>query len=63
MSERDEQKTRYRAYAAIAQAWAAQHVVGEVRVPEHPQVQEIEDGAFVEATIWVPRSAIDATPR
>lgn len=61
MSERDDQKARYRAYTATAREWAAAKTsrIDTIRVPEHPDVHEVEDGAYVEAQIWVPRSAID----
>lgn len=60
----DQRKVRYRAYQRVAQQWGPrlEHYASpdiEVRVPDHPQVQETEDGAYVEAMIWVPRSAID----
>lgn len=67
MSARDDQKVRYQAYRAVACRFVATHranragvlgAVDVIAVPEHAAVQEVEDGAFVEATIWVPRSAL-----
>lgn len=63
-AQRDAAKARYRAYRAVAQQWTAQATNGSawatnaVSVPEHAEVQVVEEGAFVEARIWVPRSAL-----
>ena len=29
-----------------------------ISIPEHANVAPVEDGAFVEAIIWIPRSAL-----
>lgn len=63
MSDRDEKKARYKAYVLAARDWAPnlldpQNTEIEVRVAEHADVREIEGGAFVEATIWIPRHMI-----
>lgn len=63
---RDDAKVRYHAYRAQAQRWAAQATngtawatIGAVSVPDHAEVREVEDGAFVEAVVWVPRGAVE----
>jgi hypothetical protein len=51
-------RARYLAYQAAAQALAA----GNLRIADRPVVQMTEDGAFVEASIWIPASALHEPP-
>jgi hypothetical protein len=34
----------------------------EIKVPEHANVQLCEDGAFVEAIVWVPKATMEFVP-
>jgi len=53
------QSETLRAYRDAAQALAmGAPLPGSLRVAERANVWVIEDGAFVEATLWVPRSAL-----
>lgn len=60
MSDRDDQKARYQAYAHAARNLEDGEISRTmIRVPEHPTVWETEAGAFVEAAIWIPRWVIE----
>lgn len=34
----------------------------EIVVADHAPVQPVEDGAYVECTVWVPKSALGSLP-
>jgi len=52
-NERETIKARYLAYREAAREIFRLH--RGVTIPEHATVQMVEDGAFVEAVVWVPR--------
>jgi uncharacterized protein YukE len=56
---RRDAKARYQDYQQRAreEAQAINRVLGRavVEVSAHPTVHEVEEGAFVEAVVWVPR--------
>lgn len=64
---REEIKRRYLAYRERAKALyercAVQHepyqLCEEIKIPTHATVQMVEDGAFVEAVVWVPLRQLD----
>lgn len=63
MTERDDQKARYQAYraAAIKAAAPLYGAAYRVTVNEQAAVHMVEDGAFVEAVVWIPAYVIEET--
>jgi hypothetical protein len=55
---RDAAKARYQGYRDAAARSARRLKDKRVTIPVHATVQEVGDGAFVEAIMWVPRSAL-----
>lgn len=60
MTDHDDQRARYRAYRDAAKYRLQDGDCRyEIHVPEHADVQMVEDGAYVEARIWIPKKAIE----
>lgn len=65
MMPRDEQKRTYRAYRERARDLFEKFgvdgdgdIIKVVRIAEYANVQLCQDGAYVEAVVWVPASAL-----
>ena len=61
------QKAQYLAYRAQATRWAATldpvcHCRERLSIPHHAPVHVCEDGAFVEAVLWVPKADLPEDP-
>lgn len=57
----DEQKrlrTAYRAKAREMYEDVGRQETEYIKVPEHANVQIVEDGAFIECVVWVPKEAL-----
>ena len=58
---REQQKARYQAFQRAGRTKAVASM-GHLSVPDQPDVQMVEGGAFVEARIWVPEGEIQPEP-
>jgi hypothetical protein len=59
-TDHDRRRMTLQAYRDAAQALATGSLAGRLCVADRANLWVIEDGAFVEATIWIPRSALPA---
>lgn len=47
-------------YESIDVSFDSPHAMKAIHIPTHANVQICEDGAFVEAIVWVPKEEINA---